>query len=88
MNGVILSQDWANLKKYKKQNAKLGSPKANENRIVFFGNSITESWIELYPEYFSGKDYINRGITNISYYNFIRYIFRNCKNIACWCISK
>ena len=36
MNGVILSQDWANLKKYKKQNAKLGPPKENENRIVFF----------------------------------------------------
>ena len=35
MNGVIPSQDWANLKKYKKQNAKLGPPKANENRIVF-----------------------------------------------------
>ena len=44
MNGVILSQDWANLKNYKKQNAKLGSPKANENRIVFYGNSITEIW--------------------------------------------
>jgi len=64
MNGVIPSQDWANLNKYKKQNAKLGPPKENENRIVFFGNSITESWSELYPEYFSGKDYINRGISS------------------------
>ena len=62
MNGVIPSQDWANLNKYKKQNVKLGPPKENENRIVFFGNSITESWSELYLEYFSGKDYINRGI--------------------------
>ena len=26
------------------------------------GNSITESWSELYPEYFFEKDYINRGI--------------------------
>ena len=64
MNGVIPSQDWANLNKYKKQNSKLGPPKENENRIVFFGNSITESWSELYPEYFSGKDYINRGISS------------------------
>ena len=64
MNGVIPNQDWANLNKYKKQNAKLGLPKADENRIVFFGNSITESWSELYPEYFSGNDYINRGISS------------------------
>ena len=62
MNGITITQDWANLNKYKKQNSKLGPPKINGNRIVFMGNSITESWSELYPEYFSEKDYINRGI--------------------------
>ena len=62
MNGVTVNQDWANLNKYKKQNSKLGPPKINGNRIVFMGNSITESWSELYPEYFFEKDYINRGI--------------------------
>ena len=62
MNGITMTQDWANLNKYKKQNSKLGPPKINGNRIVFMGNSITESWSELYPEYFSEKDYINRGI--------------------------
>ena len=62
MNGITMTQDWANLNKYKKQNSKLGPPKINGNRIVFMGNSITESWSELYPEYFFEKDYINRGI--------------------------
>ena len=63
MNGVTMNQDWANLNKYKKQNSELAPPKIKRNRIVFMGNSITESWSELYPEYFSGKDYINRGIS-------------------------
>ena len=57
MNGVTMTQDWANLNKYNKQNSKLDPPKINGNRIVFMGNSITENWSELYPEYFSEKDY-------------------------------
>jgi lysophospholipase L1-like esterase len=30
---------------------------------VFMGNSITEGWMELCPEFFAGKQYINRGIS-------------------------
>jgi len=56
-------QDWANLDRYKNENAKLGNPSPGENRIVFMGNSITEGWSRLNPEFFSGKPYINRGIS-------------------------
>ena len=56
------AQDWANLERYKAQNAKLKAPAPNENRIVFMGNSITEGWSRLNPEFFTGKPYINRGI--------------------------
>ena len=38
-------------------------PSENENRIVFMGNSITEGWLDIYPEFFDGKPYINRGIS-------------------------
>ena len=56
-------QDWANLEHFRADNAKLGLPKANENRVVFMGNSITIGWLSAMPEFFDGKPYINRGIS-------------------------
>ena len=63
MAGNIKAQDFANLNKYKTQNASLPLPTVNEKRIVFMGDSITEFWSVIDPEYFSGKPYINRGIS-------------------------
>ena len=59
----LCAQDWANLGKYRVDNAKLALASSSENRIVFMGNSITEGWETLHPEFFSGKPYINRGIS-------------------------
>ena len=56
-------QDWANLEHFRADNAKLDKPKANENRVVFMGNSITIGWLSAMPEFFDGKPYINRGIS-------------------------
>jgi len=55
--------DWANLKRFAEDNKKVGLPKANENRVVFMGNSITEGWSNVDPGFFQGKPYINRGIS-------------------------
>ncbi len=55
--------DWANLKRFAEENKKVGLPKANENRVVFMGNSITEGWSNVDPGFFKGKPYINRGIS-------------------------
>jgi lysophospholipase L1-like esterase len=57
------AQDWANLSRYKVDNEKLGQPAAGEKRVVFMGNSITEGWGNIRPDFFSGKPYINRGIS-------------------------
>ena len=59
----LCAQDWANLGKYRLDNANLALASSSENRIVFMGNSITEGWETLHPEFFSGKPYINRGIS-------------------------
>ena len=56
------NSDWANLGYYEERNRELGLPEENEKRIVFMGDSITEEWSNLYPEFFSGNYYINRGI--------------------------
>lgn len=55
--------DWAYLSRYAEDNKKLPAPKANENRVVFLGNSITEGWVRSQPEFFSKGDYIGRGIS-------------------------
>jgi lysophospholipase L1-like esterase len=54
--------DWPNLKKFREANAAIGLPAANEKRVVFMGNSITEGWLNLSPDFFKGKPYVNRGI--------------------------
>lgn len=63
MGGNIQAQDWPNLNKYQNQNAMLPLPVAGQKRIVFMGDSITEFWSTVDPDYFSGKPYINRGIS-------------------------
>jgi lysophospholipase L1-like esterase len=62
MAGKAKAQDWANLNKYKNENTLLAPPASGEKRIVYFGDSITESWGTVYPDFFIGKTYINRGI--------------------------
>ena len=59
----LYAQDWANLKRYQKENAELLMSKTEDQSIVFMGNSITDSWSIIRPEFFAGKPYINRGIS-------------------------
>jgi lysophospholipase L1-like esterase len=55
--------DWANLERYHEDNVKIGQPAPGENRVVFIGNSITEGWGRIMPEFFTGRPFINRGIS-------------------------
>jgi lysophospholipase L1-like esterase len=63
LSEVTYSQDWADLARYRDENTKLGLPKSGEERVVFMGNSITEGWGNLSPDFFKGKPYVNRGIS-------------------------
>ena len=56
-------QDWANLGRYREDNAKLEAPASGEMRVVFMGDSITDGWGRKYGEFFPGKPYVNRGIS-------------------------
>ncbi len=56
----------ANLAHYSAENAALQSPKSDERRIVFMGDSITEGWRDADPAYFetAGRlSRIDRGIS-------------------------
>ena len=56
-------EDWAGLARYRDDNARLGAPRAGERRVVFMGNSITESWARHFPAMFAGRPYVGRGIS-------------------------
>lgn len=55
--------DWADLRHYQSRNEILGAPKAGDKRVIFLGSSIFERWSDLMPEFFTNKNYINRGIS-------------------------
>jgi lysophospholipase L1-like esterase len=56
-------RDWAGLTRYGSDNADLGKPKSGEDRVVFLGDEITEGWGRVGRSIFSGKPYLNRGIS-------------------------
>ncbi len=57
---AIYTDDFGELKRYRDADAALAPAKANENRVVFIGDSITDYW--KVENYFPGKPYVNRGI--------------------------
>jgi lysophospholipase L1-like esterase len=59
------SQDWPNLARYRAENDALPPPAPDVQRVVFFGDSITDAWgrSETTGVFFPGKPYVNRGIS-------------------------
>ncbi|KLD77900.1 capsular biosynthesis protein [Xanthomonas hyacinthi] len=56
--------DWAKLGRYRADNAALAPPAAGEQRVVFYGDSITDAWGRMRgTTFFPGKPYVNRGIS-------------------------
>jgi len=56
--------DWPALARYGEENKKVAPPAKSEERVVFMGDSITDSWDD--PRnggFFPGKPYVNRGIS-------------------------
>ncbi len=60
------SPDWANLERFRTENARIGVTKPGEQRVVFMGNSIVEGWAPHFTAMFAGKPYIGRGISGQS----------------------
>jgi lysophospholipase L1-like esterase len=57
--------DWPGLGRYRAENAALAAPAPGEQRVVFYGDSITAGWGRRAGtgDFFPGKPYVNRGIS-------------------------
>lgn len=57
------AQQGCGAERYAQANAEAGLPAAGERRVVFMGNSITEGWAQADSTFFTGRPWINRGIS-------------------------
>ena len=62
---------FANFKRYEQANKELPAPAKKEKRVVFMGNSITEGWVKIHPEFFKENGYVGRGISGQTSYQFL-----------------
>src|SRR6266446_3593383 len=57
-------KDWPAIARYHEENVKITPPARKEKRVVFMGDSITDSWDSpANGGFFPGKPYIDRGIS-------------------------
>ena len=52
-------KDWADYGRYEKANASLTKAPS----VVFMGNSITQCWYEMHPDFFNDNNFAGRGIS-------------------------
>jgi lysophospholipase L1-like esterase len=57
-------KDWPQVARYREANTTISVPAQDQARVVFMGDSITDSWQNpKYGGFFPGKPYIDRGIS-------------------------
>jgi len=56
-------KDWPDLARYRDANSQVLPLAPEEDRVVFMGDSITDSWGRKNGKFFPGKPYVNRGIS-------------------------
>jgi lysophospholipase L1-like esterase len=63
MSQSVNAAEFAGLARYRGANAALPPAAPGEQRVVFFGNSITEGWAKFFPVMFPSRPYVGRGIS-------------------------
>lgn len=61
-NGAELV-DWADKGRYEQENKQLRAAGEDSLRVVMMGNSITEFWYEIHPQFFTSNHLVGRGIS-------------------------
>ena len=58
---TIQAQDWAQMSYFKTQNDSI-SAASDQIGVVLMGNSITQGWLSMRPDFFEEHGFVNRGI--------------------------
>lgn len=71
--GTLRAQrhDFANYKRYHEANLQLPAPAKTDRRVVFLGNSITDNWARMRPDFFASNGFVGRGISGQTTYQFL-----------------
>lgn len=74
--------DWPLYSRYEAKNAELmkNAPE-DPRRVVFFGNSITEGWPRTHAEFFTDNNFVGRGISGQTTYQFVLRFIEDVINI-------
>lgn len=64
--------DWGQFAKYESANDSLvNTLKPGEIKAIFIGNSITEGWARIHPDFFKSNDFLGRGISGQTSYQML-----------------
>ena len=74
-------KDWADYGRYEKANAML----TKAPTVVFMGNSITQCWYEMHPDFFDNNNFAGRGISGQVTQQMMSRFRGRCKNDAPGC---
>ena len=64
-------KDWGNLRRYAQENQEVKQWPQEQRRVVFMGNSITQNWASMRPDFFKRNGYVGRGISGQTSYQFV-----------------
>lgn len=68
---VERAADWAQFDRYRADNRRVAALPREKRKAVLFGNSITDSWASMRPEFFNSNALVGRGISGQSTYQFL-----------------
>lgn len=75
------AQDWADFKRYQKDNATAVTLPQEKRKVVFMGNSITENWVRRHGQFFTDNGYIGRGISGQTTYQMVLRFYEDVVNL-------
>lgn len=76
----------AQFDRYSADNTRIPPLRNGEKRVVFIGNSITECWNSVHPDFFTSNGYINRGIAGQTSYTLLLRFRNDAINLNPTCI--
>ena len=73
---------WADFEHYSLENEFIKKSDISKKKVVFIGNSITERWMKMHPDFFIKIGYVCRGISGQTSYQFLLRFREDVVNLS------